>query len=212
MSRLCICDKTVGVGKSMAVNTELIKQLREMTGAGVLDCKKALDETEGDVEEAAEILRQQGLVEAAEKADREAAEGLVEAYVHATGKLASLVEVNCETDFVARTDEFETLCHDIAMQVAATAPRWVAREDVPEEVVAELKESFREEFADDNKPAHVMERIMEGKLNKFYEENCLLEQPFIKDDEKTIQQLVTEAIATMGENIVVARFARFAIE
>jgi len=189
----------------------MIKQLRELTGAGVLDCKKALEETDGDFEAASEILKQKGLAAAAKKVDRTAGDGLVEAYIHAGAKLGVLLEVNCETDFVARTEEFQSFCHDVAMQIAAANPLWVSREDVPAEALAEQKEAVRAEMAGENKPEHVMERIMEGKLAKFYQESCLLDQAFIKDDEKTIQQLLTEAIAKLGENIVVKRFARFQI-
>lgn len=195
----------------MAVTTEMIKQLRELTGAGVLDCKKALEETNGDFEAASEILKQKGLAAAAKKVDRDAGDGLVEAYIHAGSKLGVLVEINCETDFVARTEEFQAFCHDVAMQIAAANPSWVSRSDVPEEVLAEQKDAIRAEMAGENKPEHVMERIMEGKLAKFYQENCLLDQAFIKDDEKTIQQLLTGTIAKLGENIVIKRFARFQI-
>lgn len=195
----------------MAVTTEMIKQLRELTGAGVLDCKKALEETNGDFEAASEILKQKGLAAAAKKVDRDAGDGLVEAYIHAGSKLGVLVEINCETDFVARTEEFQAFCHDVAMQIAAASPSWVSRSDVPEDVLAEQKDAIRAEMAGENKPEHVMERIMEGKLAKFYQENCLLDQAFIKDDEKTIQQLLTGTIAKLGENIVIKRFARFQI-
>ena len=195
----------------MAVTTEMIKQLRELTGAGVLDCKKALEETDGDFEAASEILKQKGLAAAAKKVDRDAGDGLVEAYIHAGSKLGVLVEINCETDFVARTEEFQAFCHDVAMQIAAANPSWVSRSDVPEDVLAEQKDAIRAEMAGENKPEHVMERIMEGKLAKFYQENCLLDQAFIKDDEKTIQQLLTGTIAKLGENIVIKRFARFQI-
>lgn len=195
----------------MAVTTEMIKQLRELTGAGVLDCKKALEETDGDFEAASEILKQKGLAAAAKKVDRDAGDGLVEAYIHAGSKLGVLVEINCETDFVARTEEFQAFCHDVAMQIAAASPSWVSRSDVPKEVLAEQKDAIRAEMAGENKPEHVMERIMEGKLAKFYQENCLLDQAFIKDDEQTIQQLLTGTIAKLGENIVIKRFARFQI-
>ncbi len=195
----------------MATNIEKVKKLRQMTGGGVLDCKQALDETDGNIEEAAEILRQQGFSEAAEKAGRVAEEGCVDAYIHTDSKLGSLIQVNCETDFVARTEEFRTLCHDLAMQVAATAPRWVSHEDIPDDVIKEQTEQYLSEIEDD-KPEHIVERILEGKLDKFCKERCLLEQPFIRDDEKTIQQLITEAIAETGENIVIKRFARFNIE
>jgi elongation factor Ts len=195
----------------MAVTIEMIKELRELTAAGVLDCKRALEETEGDFQAAAEILKQKGLAAAAKKADREAGDGLVEAYIHAGAKLGVLVEVNCETDFVARTNEFQTFCHDVAMQIAAANPKWVSRADVPEDILDEQKNAIRAEMAGESKPEHVMDRIIEGKLRKFYEENCLLDQQFIRDEDKTIQQLLTETIAKLGENILIARFARFQI-
>ena len=195
----------------MPVTVQMIKELRQATQAGVLACKNALEQARGDVEQAAQILRKQGLAIAAKKASRTAADGRVDAYVHQGSKLASLVEVSCETDFVARTEEFARLCHDLAMQVAAASPRWVSRKDVAEDVAEAQKMVYRAEIAAQNKPDRVIERIVEGKLNKFYRENCLLEQPFIKDDTRTIQQLLTEAIAKLGENIVVKRFARFQI-
>jgi len=195
----------------MTVSIEMIKQIRELTGAGVLDCKKALEQTEGDLEAASEILKQKGLAAAAKKANRVAGDGLVEAYVHAGGKLGVLVEVNCETDFVARTDEFQTFCHDVAMQIAAVDPKWISRDDVPEDVLDEQKDAIRAELAGENKPEHVMDRIIEGKLRKFYEKNCLLDQQFIRNEDQTVQQLLTETIAKLGENIVIARFARFQI-
>lgn len=195
----------------MAVSIELIKELRQATGAGVLDCKKALDETNGDVEMATGLLRKKGLAAAAKKAERTAADGRVEAYVHAGSKIGTLIEVNCETDFVAHTDEFQVLCHDLAMQVTAANPRWVSREDVPDEVLEAEKKEYLGQIEGQNKPEHIIERIVEGKLAKFYRENCLLEQVFIKDEDKTIRQLLTEAIARLGENIVVKQFARFQI-
>ncbi len=195
----------------MAVTVEMIKELRQVTGAGVLACKKALDASNGDMEKATETLRKKGLLAAAKKAERVASEGRIEAYVHTGSKLGTLVEVNCETDFVARTDEFKVLCHELAMQVAAADPQWISREDVPASVIGAEKKSYLEQIAGQNKPEHIIERIIEGKLDKFYQEKCLLHQPFIRDDGKTIQQLVTEAIARMGENIVVKRFARFRI-
>jgi len=195
----------------MTVTMQMVKELRQTTQAGVLDCKKALEQTDGDMERAVQVLRERGLDAAAKRADRATADGRVDAYVHQGSKLASLVEVNCETDFVARTDEFKQLAHDLAMQVAATNPRWVCREDVPEDVVEAEKRDYRAQMAGQNKPDHIMARIIEGKMAKFYQENCLLEQAFIKDDAKTIQQLLTETIAKLGENIVVKRFARFQI-
>lgn len=195
----------------MAVTTQMVKDLRQRTGAGVLDCKKTLEETDGDMDRAVQILREKGLAAAARKGDRPAADGRIEAYVHTGNRLASLVEVNCETDFVARTDPFRELCHDLAMQVAATNPQWISRDDVPAEVVEAEKQAQRDQMAGQNKPERIIERIVEGKLAKFYEQKCLLEQPFIKDDSITIQQLVTESIAKLGENIVIRRFARFQI-
>jgi len=194
----------------MAVTTQMIKELRQETQAGVLDCKRALEQAKGDMERAVQILREQGLAAAAKRADRAAADGRVEAYVHQGSKLASLIEVNCETDFVARTAEFTELCHDLAMQVAAADPRWVSRDDVPEEVLESQRSDCRAQIAG-QKPDHIVERIIEGKLAKFYGEKCLLEQTFIKDEDTTVQQLLTEAMARLGENIVVRRFARFQI-
>lgn len=195
----------------MAITAAMVKELRELTGAGVLDCKKALETTGGDKEQAAVILREKGLVAAAKKANRETTDGRVEAYVHPGNRLAALVEVNCETDFVARTEQFIAFCHDLAMQVAALSPSWVSRENIPAEALEAQKEEFRKEMAAENKPQAIWERIMEGKLAKFYQQSCLLEQPFIKDETKTIQQLLVEAIAKLGENIVIKRFARFQI-
>lgn len=195
----------------MAITTEMIKELRELTGAGVLDCKKALETTGGDKEKAAALLREKGLAAATKKTERQAADGRVEAYVHPGNKLAALVEVNCETDFVARTEQFITFCHDLAMQVAAANPLWISRESIPAEALEAQKEEFRKEMAAENKPPEMWDRIMEGKLAKFYKETCLLEQPFIKDETKTVQQLLLETIAKLGENIVIKRFARFQI-
>lgn len=195
----------------MAVTTEMIKELRALTSAGVLDCKRALEEAGGDMAEAAEILRRQGLAEAEKRAGRAVNEGRIEPYIHPGNKLAALVELNCETDFVARTEEFIALSHELAMQVAAANPLWVSREEIPPEVIEELKEGYRAELAGDNKPEAIIERAIEGKLAKYYETTCLLEQPFIRDEEKRVGDLITEAIATLGENIVVRRFARMQI-
>jgi len=195
----------------MAITTDMVKELRELTGAGVLDCKRALDEAGGNMEKAALLLRERGLAAAAKKAERKALEGRVEAYVHPGSKLAALVEVNCESDFVARTELFIELCHDLAMQVAASDPRYVSRQDVPEAVIEAERSEYRAQMAHDPKPEHIIERVVEGKLGKFFEEKCLLEQPFIKDENKTVQQLLNEAIARLGENIVIRRFARFRV-
>lgn len=195
----------------MAVSMEKIKELRQLTGAGVLDCKQTLEQTDGDMEKAAEILREKGLAAAAKKADREASEGRVEAYVHPGNKLVAVVDLRCETDFVARTPGFIELSHDLAMQVAATNPKYISRDDVPEEVLEEQRRAFMAEVGD-GKPEHIIERILEGKFAKWYQQECLLDQAFIKDEDKTIQQLLTEAIARMGENILIKGFGRFSIE
>ncbi len=195
----------------MAVSMDMIKELRQLTGAGVLDCKQALEQTGGDKEKAAEILREKGLAAAAKKAEREASEGRIEVYVHPGNKLVAVVDLRCETDFVARTPDFIGLAHDLAMQVAAANPKFLSREDVPEELRQELRQAFVAEIGD-GKPEHIMERILEGKFAKWYQQECLLEQPFIKDEEKTVQQLLTDAIARLGENILIKNFARFSIE
>jgi elongation factor Ts len=196
----------------MATTTELVKQLRETTGAGVLDCKKALDQSCGDLAKAQEILKEKGLAQAAKKAERVAAEGRVEAYIHAGAKLGVIIEVNCESDFFALTAEFQTLCHDLAMQVAAANPKWVTREAIPPEVLEAENNAWREQLVADKKPEAMFARILEGKMIKFCQENCLLDQAYIRDEDKTIRQLVAEAIARTKENIVIKRFARFEIE
>ena len=191
------------------ISKEMVKALRERTGAGVLDCKRALEETGGDLEEATRLLRQRGLAIAAKKASRLAQEGLVEAYIHARGRLGALVEINCETDFVARTEEFQRLAHDLAMQVVASNPRYLRPEDVPPEVIEEKKRLFLSELEEENKPEHLWERIVEGKLERYYDQVCLLRQPFIKDEGLTVEEVITEGIAKLGENIVVRRFVRY---
>ncbi len=188
-----------------------VKELRERTGAGVVDCQKALAESSGDVEKAIVFLREKGLAAAAKRAGRTAAQGLVNAYIHGGGKIGVLVEVNCETDFVARTDEFQRLVKDIAMQVAAANPRYVRRDEVSEAERERERGIYRAQTVQSGKPAAVVERIVAGKLEKFYSEACLLEQPFIRDPAKTVEQLVKDAVARTGENIVVRRFARFQI-
>lgn len=192
----------------MNITAEMVKELREKTGAGMMDCKKALTEAGGDPEKAVEILRKKGLSAAAKKAGRTASEGIIGAYVH-MDKIGVLVEVNCETDFVARTDDFKTLVKDIAMHIAAANPRYLSRDDIATDVIEKEKEIFKEQIK--GKPEHVVDRIVQGKLEKFYSENCLLEQIFVKDPEqkKTIKDIVTEAIARLGENIVIRRFVRY---
>ncbi len=192
----------------MEISIEMVKELRARTGAGVLDCRKALAETRGDIEAAIRILREQGLTEAAKRSGREAREGRIECYIHHGNRIAAMVELNCETDFVARTEGFIHLAHELAMQVAATNPRFLSKEDVPEEVLAEERAIYRSQI-EGNKPPQVIERIVEGKLAKFYEEVCLLEQPSIRDPERRVKDLVSELAAQVGENVVVRRFVRF---
>jgi len=193
------------------ISLELIKQLRERTAAGFSDCKKALEEAGGDIEKAIDILRKKGLAIAAKRAGKEAKEGIVEAYIHANKKIGVLVEINCETDFVARTDEFREFAHNVAMQIAATNPISITREEVPTEVLEREKRIYEEQLREAGKPENVIPKILEGKLEKFYKENVLLEQPFIKNPELTIQDLLNELISKTGEKIVIRRFARFQV-
>jgi elongation factor Ts len=190
------------------IATDQIKELREKTGAGMMECKKALTECNGEFEKAIDLLRQKGLATALKKAGRTASEGLVESYIH-MGKIGTLLEVNCETDFVAKTDEFKELVKDIAMHIAAANPQYLMREDVPQEALEREKEIYRAQVS--GKPPQVVEKIIEGKLEKFYTDSCLIEQIFIKDPDqkKKIKDLITEKIAKLGENVVVRRFARF---
>lgn len=194
-----------------AISTQQVKELRQQTGAGVLDCKEALEISEGDFEKAVIYLREKGMAAAAKRAHREAEEGLVGSYIHAGSKVAALVEVNCETDFVAHTDEFQELAHDLAMQVVAAKPQYLQREDIPAKVLEQEKAVYRAQMADSGKPEQIIERIVEGKLNKFYEETCLMEQPFIKDSSITVAELVKQKNALLGENIVVRRFSRLEV-
>ncbi len=195
------------------ITSGAVKALREKTGAGMMECKKALTEAGGDEEQAIEILRKRGMASASKKSGRVAAEGVVGSYIHMGGKVGVLVEVNCETDFVARTDEFQSLVKDIAMHIAAAEPRFVTREEVPSDVIAKEREIMTEQAKNDpknaNKPEQVIEKIVEGRLNKFYEETVLLDQPFVKAPEKTINELLTEKIAATGERITVRRFSRY---
>ncbi|WP_297890184.1 translation elongation factor Ts [Sulfurihydrogenibium sp.] len=193
----------------MAVDAKLVKTLREVTGAGMLECKSALEEANGDLELAVEILRKKGVAKAAKKAGRETKEGLIHAYIHAGGRIGVLLELNCETDFVARNELFKELANEIALQIAAMKPQYVKREDVPREVVEKEGEIAREAAIAEGKPAHIAEKIAEGKLEKFYKEVCLYEQPYIKDDKKTVEELIKEYIAKIGENIQVRRFCRY---
>ncbi|MFL1673963.1 translation elongation factor Ts [Paenibacillus dendritiformis] len=193
----------------MAVSASAVKELREKTGAGMLDCKKALEEANGDLEKAAELLREKGLAAAAKKAGRVATEGVVESYIHAGGRIGVLVEINCETDFVAKTDQFKEFARDIAMQIAAASPKFVRREEVPQEEIEKEKEILKAQALNEGKPEKIIEKMVEGRINKYFEEFCLLEQSFIKDPDKTIETLLNEKIAAIGENISIRRFVRY---
>ena len=193
----------------MEITAQMVKQLRERTGAGMMDCKSALNETKGDMESAVDYLRKKGLAAAAKKAGRVAAEGAVGSYIHGNGKIGVLVEVNCETDFVARTEEFQELVRDIAMHIAAAEPRAVRREEVTQADLDRERAIFRDQALASGKPANIVDKIVDGKIEKYFSEFVLLEQPFVKDPDKTVGQLVTERVAKIGENIQVRRFVRF---
>jgi elongation factor Ts len=197
----------------MSISPQTVKALREKTGAGMMDCKKALVESNGDEDKAIEILRKSGLAQAAKRAGREAKEGLIDSYIHTGSKLGVLVELNCETDFVAKTDEFKTLARNICLHVAATNPVAVSREDVPETTVAKEKEIYTAqiESGGKKKPPEILEKIISGKLDKFFSEICLLEQPYVKDPDKTVEDLVKETAGKLGENIVLRRFHRMQV-
>lgn len=196
---------------AMEIPAKLVKELRERTGAGFSDCKAALVEANGNIEKAIEILRKKGQAAAAKKAQREASEGLVGHYIHAGGKIGVLVELNCESDFVARTEAFQQLSHDIAMHIAALDPRYVRREEVTPDMLDKEREIYRAQALASGKPEQVVEKIVAGKMEKFYEENCLYEQHYIKDESVTIGEMITQAIAKLGENISIRRFARFKV-
>lgn len=195
----------------MAVTTEQVKELREKTGAGLMDCKRALTEANGDLEQALDILRKRGIEVARKREGKAASEGTIASYVHAGDQIGVLVEVNCETDFVARTDRFKEFARDAAMQVAALQPKWVAPEDVPDEVLEREREVLREQAQQEEKPEHIVEKMVEGRLNKFYEEFCLLKQPYIRDDSVTIEDKLNELVTAVGERIVIPRFVRFQV-
>ena len=191
------------------ITAEQVKELRELTGAGMMECKKVLEETNGDKEKATELLRERGVVKAAKKAGRIAAEGLVESYIHSDGRIGVLVEVNIETDFAAKNPEFREFVKDVAMQIAANKPEYVKREDVPADVVEKEKEIIKAQALNEGKPEAAVEKIVAGRIDKFFGESCLLDQEFIKDPDKTVQQVLTEKIANIGENITIRRFVRF---
>ena len=198
-------------GKGNPIPAQLVKELRDKTGAGFADCRAALIEANGDIEQAVSILRKKGQVAAAKKAQRATSEGLVSSYIHAGGKIGVLVEINCESDFVARTEDFQRLCHDVAMHVAALDPQFLRREEVTPEILDQKRKLYSEEAKASGKPETVIEKIVNGKMEKFYEENCLLEQHFIKDEGITVKELVDQAIAKLGENMSIRRFSRFKV-
>lgn len=193
----------------MTITAAMVKELREATSAGILDCRKALEAADGDFDKAVDFLREKGLAQVAKRKDRAAEDGLIHAYIHGGGRIGVLVEVNCETDFVARTDEFQDFVNDIAMQIAAMAPGYLTREDIPEDVIEHEKSLYRAQALEEGKPERIVDRIVDGRLEKFYQQVCLLEQAFIKDEEKTIEELLNELISKIGENIVIRRFARY---
>jgi len=190
---------------------DMVRELREKTGAGVLDCKNALVEAAGNLDRAVDILREQGIVFAQKKSTRKAKDGLIFSYIHPPGKLGVLIEINCETDFVARNEDFQTLAKDIAMHIAASNPSFVSREEIPESSVEKEKEIYTKQALSQGKPEKIIDKIVEGKLEKYYGEVCLLEQPFVKDPDKTIKDIITENVARVGENIQVSRFVRFVV-
>jgi elongation factor Ts len=193
----------------LEITTAMVKELREATGAGVLDCRKALEAHEGDLERAVAYLKEKGLAAVAEKSEREASEGMIEAYIHPGNRVAVMLELNCETDFVARTDDFKNLAHDLALHIAFAAPCYTTREQVPQQVIESEKAAYRTQALEEGKPENIVDRIVEGKLDKFYKQACILEQPFVKDEDKAIQDLINDAIAKLGENIILRRFARY---
>jgi elongation factor Ts len=193
----------------MSVSANLVKKLREKTGAGMMDCKRALEEADGDMDQATDYLRKQGMAQAAKKATRTAKEGIIYSYIHPGDKLGVLLELNCETDFVARTEDFKLLAKDIAMQIAATNPLVVTRSDLKPEILDKEKEIYRTQAKNEGKPEKIIERIVEGKLEKYFQEVCLLEQPFVKDQDRSLKDRINETIAKLGENLGVKRFVRF---
>lgn len=193
----------------MDISVEQIRNLREATGSGILDCRQALEKAEGDFDKAVDVLRQKGLAKAAKRSDRDAEEGMIELYSHGNGRVGVMVEVNCETDFVARSDAFQEFAHEIALQIAAVSPRWISEDEIPDEVLEHEKEIARKQYQDEGKPEDIIDRILEGRMNKFKDETCLLRQEYIRNDEITIQELLHDNIASIGENIVIRRFHRW---
>jgi|TARA_B100001971_G_C18070348_1_gene472739 elongation factor Ts len=195
----------------MSISAQVVKELREKTGAGMMDCKKALVDSKGDMEKAVDFLRKSGIAKAEKKGSRDVKEGIVYSYIHHGGRLGVLVEVNCETDFVAKTDGFKELVHNIAMQIAATNPVAVSSKDISEDLIKKEKEIFTAQAKDSGKPDNIIEKIVEGRVQKYFQEVCLVEQPFIKDPDKRVGDLITETVATLGENITIGRYIRYAV-
>ena len=195
----------------MEITASMVKELREQTGAGMMDCKAALQESKGDTEKAVDILRTKGLADLAKKAGRATNEGLVGSYIHAGGRIGVLVQVNCETDFVARNEEFQTFVKDLAMHIAAANPGWIARDQVPSDVIQHEMDIYKAQAAESGKPENIQEKIAEGRMEKYYKEVCLLEQPFVKDPDLTVEQLLGEVVSKLGENMSIERFSRFEI-
>lgn len=193
----------------MEITASMVKELRERTGSGMMDCKRALIETEGNIEAAIDYLREQGLSAAAKKAGRIAAEGIVDSYIHMGGRIGVLIEVNCETDFVAKTEQFRSFVRDMAMQVAASRPEYVVRDEVPEDIISREREVYRAAALHEGKPERIVDKIVDGRLEKFFKDICLLEQPFIKDPDRSVEQVLKETIAQLGENIAIRRFTRY---
>ncbi len=195
----------------MEITTSAIKELRDATSAGVLDCREALEATDGSFEEAVAYLREKGISEAAKKSDRAASEGIIEAYIHHGSQVGVLLELNSQTDFVARTEDFKILAHNLALHIAFAAPRYLTREDVPEEVIESERDIYRKRALEEGKPEHIIDRIVEGRMDKFFEQTCLMEQPFVKNEDKSIEDLINESITAFGENVVVGRFDRYEV-
>ena len=195
----------------MIIDAKTVKELRDKTGAGMMDCKNALKDSDGNIEKAVDYLRKTGIAKAEKKGSRDTKEGIIYSYIHAGGRLGVLIEVNCETDFVAKTDGFVELSHNLAMQIAATNPIALERESIPESVISREKEIYVDQAKSSGKPENIIEKMVDGRMNKFFQENCLMEQAYIKDSEKKVLDLLTESIATLGENITISRYTRFAV-
>ena len=195
----------------MSIDAKTVKELRDKTGAGMMDCKNALKDSDGNIEQAIDYLRKTGITKAEKKGSRDTKEGIIYSYIHAGGRLGVLIEVNCETDFVAKTDSFVELSHNLAMQIAATNPIALERESIPESVISREKEIYADQAKSSGKPENIIEKMVDGRMNKFFQENCLMEQAYIKDSEKKVMDLVTESVATLGENITISKYTRFAV-